>query len=133
MAVLSQVISGFISSLSVRSVLLSVLMVCMASYLCRQLRDSIRGKSRALIQGPPKRLIVGNTLELLSNLHRLNEYFVDLTKQYGRTFPLTLFGRPTTHVTSDPAVIEHVLKTNFLGYGKGLRFHSIFECLLGDG
>ncbi|CAA7391779.1 unnamed protein product [Spirodela intermedia] len=35
--------------------------------------------------------------------------------------------------TCDPAIVEHILSSNFHGYGKGWYFYETMEALLGDG
>eukprot|EP01134_Creolimax_fragrantissima_P003165 CFRG3165T1 len=123
------VLPGF----NLQRVLVWVLIICSVVLVTWRGFPGSSSVSRRKLRGPPTKPIIGNIAELLKNMHRLNDWFVDLSKIYGRTFALVLFGRPITFITSDPAVVEHVLKTNFTSYAKGHRFHSIFECLLGDG
>jgi cytochrome P450 len=50
-----------------------------------------------------------------------------------RTFSIKWFGEKRMHVTTDPACVEHVLKTAFTRYPKGERFNSTLADLLGGG
>ncbi|KAJ0098824.1 hypothetical protein Patl1_19999 [Pistacia atlantica] len=65
------------------------------------------------------------------NFPRLHDFTAGLARKY-KTYRLPLLFRNEIF-TSDPAVVEHILKTNFPNYGKGLYQYNILTDLLGDG
>ncbi|XAR54113.1 Abieta-7,13-dien-18-ol hydroxylase [Bertholletia excelsa] len=75
---------------------------------------------------------VGGTMfNQLLNFNRLHHYMTDLAEKY-RTYRLLTPFRNEIY-TSDPANVEHILKTYFDNYGKGWYNYSILTDLLGDG
>jgi cytochrome P450 len=50
-----------------------------------------------------------------------------------RTFSIKWFGERRMVITTDPACVEYVLKTNFDNYPKGNRFNTTLNDLLGNG
>ncbi|KAJ3118679.1 hypothetical protein HDU96_010009 [Phlyctochytrium bullatum] len=84
---------------------------------------------------PPPKPIMGNSWDILSDLDHRFDTFTNWFKQLGSTFtllPMSLTRSPVL-VTADPAIVEHILKTNFENYVKGERFHELLGPLLGDG
>ncbi|KAL1546457.1 cytochrome P450 704C1-like isoform X1 [Salvia divinorum] len=75
--------------------------------------------------------IAGTIFDQLLNFGRLHDYMTDLAARY-KTYRLLAPLRSEVY-TSDPANVEHILKTNFLNYAKGWHNHSILKDLLGDG
>lgn len=60
----------------------------------------------------------GTIFHLLLNFHRFHDYLTDLTRR-NLTFRI-LYPDNSEIYTSDPANVEHILKTNFANYGKVL-------------
>ncbi|KAI3449145.1 hypothetical protein Pfo_005810 [Paulownia fortunei] len=75
--------------------------------------------------------IGGTVFHQLMNFNRLHDYMTDLAGKY-KTYRLISPFRCEVY-TSDPANVEHMLKTNFQNYGKGWYNYSILKDLLGDG
>ncbi|KAK1430337.1 hypothetical protein QVD17_13000 [Tagetes erecta] len=75
--------------------------------------------------------IAGTVFNMLINFKRLHHYMTDIASKY-KTFRMIspLHGEI---FTTDPAVVEHILKTNFQNYGKGSYTHTWLEDFLGDG
>ncbi|VFQ75699.1 unnamed protein product [Cuscuta campestris] len=75
--------------------------------------------------------VAGTVFNQLRNFNRLHHYMTDLAGKY-KTYRLINLFRSEVY-TSDPANVEHVLKTNFDNYGKGCYNNTILRDLLGDG
>ncbi|XP_058746368.1 cytochrome P450 94A2-like [Vicia villosa] len=78
--------------------------------------------------------IFGSAFSLLANFHRRVQWTSDILQ----TIPSStfVFHRPLGSrqvFTAQPAVVQHILKTNFLCYGKGLTFYQSINDFLGDG
>ncbi|KAK6936365.1 Cytochrome P450 [Dillenia turbinata] len=73
----------------------------------------------------------GTVFHELLNFNRLHDYMTDLARQL-KTFRLLNVGHDEIY-TTDPAVVEYMLKTNFPNYGKGWYFYNMMTDLLGDG
>lgn len=56
-----------------------------------------------------------------------------LTFKYGKTFILQPLGLPPTIFTSDPLVMEHILKSKFENYIKGPLLMDVLREIFGDG
>eukprot|EP00927_Polykrikos_kofoidii_P036583 TRINITY_DN30883_c0_g2_i1.p1 TRINITY_DN30883_c0_g2~~TRINITY_DN30883_c0_g2_i1.p1 ORF type:complete len:564 (-),score=96.43 TRINITY_DN30883_c0_g2_i1:63-1685(-) len=65
--------------------------------------------------------------------HRHYDWLRDWHKLFGKTFVLSLPSHPWWVVTSDPANLEHILKTKFENYPKGIEMSSRLTELLGQG
>lgn len=86
---------------------------------------------------PPKGFkqypVVGHLPDFLHNRHR----FLDWTTEVLARSPnnTVVFRRPNANgvMTANPLVVEHMLKTNFENYPKGIRFLSILGDFLGQG
>ncbi|KAG6466194.1 hypothetical protein ZIOFF_076017 [Zingiber officinale] len=79
-------------------------------------------------QDPP---VVGTIFHQFLNFQRLHDYHTELARRHKNYRLLSPFGRQL--YTSDPAVVEYILKTNFSNYGKGsYNYENTLE-LLGDG
>ncbi|VAH05475.1 unnamed protein product [Triticum turgidum subsp. durum] len=102
---------------------LAVLAIC--SYLAVVLR---RGGVAGAKRYPPA---VGTVFHQVYHLRRLHDYYTDLFREH-MTFRLLSPGRGQIY-TSDPAVVEHILKTNFSNYGKGESNYENTSDLFGDG
>ncbi|CAK8571808.1 unnamed protein product [Lathyrus sativus] len=78
--------------------------------------------------------IFGSAFSLAANFHRRVQWISDILQ----TIPSSTFvlHRPFGSrqvFTAQPAVVQHILKTNFPCYGKGLTFYQSINDLLGDG
>lgn len=87
----------------------------------------------AVVRGGTKRYppAVGTVFHQVYHLRRLHDYYTSLFREH-RTFRLLAPGRRQIF-TSDPAVVEHILRTNFVNYGKGVSNYENMSDLLGDG
>ncbi|PVH37682.1 hypothetical protein PAHAL_5G057500 [Panicum hallii] len=92
---------------------------------CWYLAAARRGSRRY----PP---VAGTVFHKLYHFRRLHDYLADLSRRR-RTFRLLAPGRRRLVYTCDPAVVEHILRTNFASYGKGTFNHDSTRDLLGDG
>lgn len=70
----------------------------------------------------PKRYapVVGTVFHQLYHVRRLHDYHTDLFRQR-KTFQLLVPAGRRQIYTCDPAVVEHILRTNFANYGKVRR------------
>ncbi|XP_031258317.1 cytochrome P450 704C1-like [Pistacia vera] len=75
--------------------------------------------------------IATSPLNQVLNYYRLFDLMTDLSRKY-KTYRLSSFSRNEIF-TTDSAIVEYILKTNFPNYGKGLYAYNIFKDLLGDG
>lgn len=101
---------------------LAVLAIC--SYLAVVLGHGSAGAKRY----PPA---VGTVFHQVYHLRRLHDYYTDLFREHA-TFRLLAPGRRQIY-TSDTAVVEHILRTNFANYGKGASNYDKTSDLFGDG
>ncbi|KAI3959348.1 hypothetical protein MKW98_018938 [Papaver atlanticum] len=83
------------------------------------------------VKGPKSWPFIGVLIELLMNYHRMHDWLTDYFVE-SKTFKVPLPFITMTFI-SEPANVEHVLKTNFNNYPKGEAFHTYMEELLGDG
>jgi hypothetical protein len=77
----------------------------------------------AVVHGRTKRYppAAGTVFHQVYHLRRLHDYHTGLFRQH-KTFRLLAPGRRQIF-TSDPAVVEHILRTNFANYGKVHKLH----------
>ncbi|KAM0004276.1 putative abieta-7,13-dien-18-ol hydroxylase [Helianthus debilis subsp. tardiflorus] len=75
--------------------------------------------------------IGGTVFNMLINFKRLHHYMADLAAKY-KTFRMISPFRGEIY-TTDPVIVEYILKTNFQNYGKGMLVHTLLEDFLGDG
>ncbi|XP_066377575.1 cytochrome P450 704C1-like [Miscanthus floridulus] len=82
----------------------------------------------------PKRYapVVGTVFHQLYHVRRLHDYHTDLFRQR-KTFQLLVPAGRRQIYTCDPAVVEHILRTNFANYGKGTFNYENMADLLGEG
>ncbi|GJN19955.1 hypothetical protein PR202_gb07275 [Eleusine coracana subsp. coracana] len=76
--------------------------------------------------------VVGTVFHQLYYVRRLHDYHTDLSRKH-KTFQLLA---PASHrqiYTCNPAVVEHILRTNFANYGKGPFNYENMRDLFGDG
>lgn len=94
-------------------------------WMCRRRRNQI------ITPGPKSWPLLGSTLELTANFHRLFDWLTDYAMHFP-TFEAKYIGFRLLF-TVDPANVEYILKTNFSNYVKGPAAHEIQYDLLGDG
>lgn len=62
--------------------------------------------------------IGGSVSDQKNNLHRLQDFRIELARKY-KTYRFPGFlGSPSQVLTVDPVNVEYILKTNFKNYGK---------------
>lgn len=61
--------------------------------------------------------VVGTVFHQLYHVRRLHDYHTDLFRRH-KTFQLLAPAGRRQIYTCDPAVVEHILRTNFANYGK---------------
>ncbi|EER92037.1 hypothetical protein BDA96_01G343100 [Sorghum bicolor] len=76
--------------------------------------------------------VVGTVFHQLYHVRRLHDYHTDLFRQR-KTFQLLVPAGRRQIYTCDPAVVKHILRTNFANYGKGTFNYENTSDLLGDG
>ncbi|WVZ57450.1 hypothetical protein U9M48_007833 [Paspalum notatum var. saurae] len=76
--------------------------------------------------------VVGTVFHQLYHIRRLHDYHTDLFRDRKTFRLLSPAGRRQIY-TCDPAVVEHILRTNFANYGKGAFNYENMTDLLGDG
>ncbi|CAO3574463.1 unnamed protein product [Mortierella alpina] len=103
-------------------------------YILLKFRDNSIGTRRAPLPGPKGLPLIGNLLLFvrtpMSQISQLHDRFHE---KYGSTWTFTMTGLGRTIMVNDPAVLEHVLKTNFWAYEKGPVLRESMEDLLGNG
>ncbi|KAD3338348.1 hypothetical protein R6Q59_027005 [Mikania micrantha] len=111
--------------------MLEALLLC--SFILPLLFIFFRPKSDAKL--PPRSYpLIGNYHSIYANRHRLIEWTSDAVHNSPTltAFLRRPFGQNRV-ITGNPAVVEHILKSNFSTYQKGLNSHNILFDLLGDG
>ncbi|KAF8727896.1 hypothetical protein HU200_018464 [Digitaria exilis] len=76
--------------------------------------------------------VVGTVFHQMYHVRRLHDYHTDLFREH-KTFQLLAPAGRRQIYTCDPAVVEHILRTNFANYGKGPFNYENMTDLLGDG
>ncbi|OUZ99321.1 Cytochrome P450 [Macleaya cordata] len=97
-------------------------------FLC--FRWYLKLKNQVLVHWP----IVDMLPSLLQNLHRINDWCVDISNTYGgtRVERGPVMGRLNVLFTCDPRNIEYIYRTNFSNFPKGSEYKETFD-ILGDG
>lgn len=100
---------------------LALLAVCSYYLLVGRRRGGGGGKA-------PKRYapVVGTVFHQLYHVRRLHDYHTDLFRQR-KTFQLLVPAGRRQIYTCDPAVVEHILRTNFANYGKVRERHPLLR------
>ncbi|GLJ25952.1 hypothetical protein SUGI_0497490 [Cryptomeria japonica] len=75
--------------------------------------------------------LVGTMLSHVMNFERLHDYHTEQAERC-KTFRV-MYPTFSYVFTTDPINVEHILKTNFTNYVKGISNHEIMRDLLGDG
>ncbi|KAF7137910.1 hypothetical protein RHSIM_Rhsim07G0024300 [Rhododendron simsii] len=120
------------ASIDSLSTLVSIAAILVSSSILALL--SVKLLSTSKLQGKKKKKYhpVGSTVfHQLFHFNKLHDHMTDRASKY-KTFRLLGPFRNEVY-TSDPANVEHMLKTNFDNYGKGLHNYRILGDLLGDG
>ncbi|CAA7391770.1 unnamed protein product [Spirodela intermedia] len=76
--------------------------------------------------------VVGTNFQMLLHFRQQYDYATNLSRRH-RTFRILNSPFHSDVYTCDPAVVEHILRTNFQNYGKGTFNYGIMNDLLGDG
>ncbi|KAL9225951.1 hypothetical protein vseg_001821 [Gypsophila vaccaria] len=103
-----------------------IILICMGLSWVLIHRWAQRGKL-----GPKTWPIIGSAIEQLMNYDNMHDWLVEYfskTKTVVVAMPFTTY----TYI-AHPSNVEHVLKTNFTNYPKGVTYQSYMEVLLGDG
>mmetsp|Transcript_43301 Transcript_43301/g.92688 ORF Transcript_43301/g.92688 Transcript_43301/m.92688 type:complete len:501 (-) Transcript_43301:215-1717(-) len=79
--------------------------------------------------------LLGNMLQISGYVRDFayHEKMLEAHKKHGKTFVVLLPFTPPIVNTTDPKIVEHILKTNFDNYPKGEWFREMLEELLGQG
>ncbi|XP_072963443.1 cytochrome P450 704C1-like isoform X1 [Typha angustifolia] len=107
---------------------IALLLVCIITFGLILSRSRGRRRSRTRNRYPP---VAGTVFHQLYNVRRLHDYHTDLSRKH-KTFRLLAPFRHQIY-TTDPAVVEHILKANFSNYGKGEFNYVTTKDLFGDG
>ena len=93
-----------------------------------------RGKFFPYLRGPLELPIVGALLWLLQHRHDVLGALLATSRAYGfKTWTVKWLGEPRYVMTAEPRNLEHILKTRFDNYPKGVNFSSTLADLLGSG
>ncbi|KAL5224572.1 hypothetical protein ABZP36_011211 [Zizania latifolia] len=114
---------------SALAVVAAVAVVAMCSYLAVTRGGGGGGGRQKRRRRPP---VVGTVFHQLYHVRRLHDYHTALSREH-ETFRLLAPGRRGHIYTCDPAVVEHILKTNFSNYGKGPFNYENLSELFGEG
>ncbi|XP_050387864.1 cytochrome P450 704C1-like [Argentina anserina] len=77
--------------------------------------------------------VAGTVLHQLANRRTLHHYHTELACKHKTYRILDFFNFKYGVYTSDPANVEHILKTNFGNYGKGSYVYNLLTDIIGDG
>ncbi|KAK9707226.1 hypothetical protein RND81_07G181300 [Saponaria officinalis] len=100
--------------------------ICMGISWILMHRWAQRGKV-----GPKTWPIIGSALEQLMNYDNMHDWLVEYLSK-SKTVVVDMPFTTYTYI-AHPSNVEHVLKTNFANYPKGVTYQSYMEVLLGDG
>ena len=90
--------------------------------------------SKSNSKAPKSYPLVGSFFAILANQDRQLQWFSDiLLDSPSATFVLRRSYSKRQVFSGDPAVVQHILKSNFQNYGKGETFHSGLTDFLGHG
>ncbi|XP_059433415.1 cytochrome P450 94A1-like [Corylus avellana] len=98
-------------------------------------RASAHKKQSSTAVSPPRSYpIIGSFLAVVANRHRRIQWFTDILQVTpSATYVLHRSIGVRQVLTANPAVVQHILKTNFHSYAKGDYFHRTLKDLLGHG
>ncbi|KAJ7524956.1 hypothetical protein O6H91_17G029300 [Diphasiastrum complanatum] len=93
-------------------------------------RHPLYGRNRGGVVYP----LLGNFIDLFRNRHRFLDWATELMhKDASQTIRSARPGGMEFYVTANPDNIQHILRTKFENYPKGVYFQSVMEDLLGKG
>ncbi|KAJ7531583.1 hypothetical protein O6H91_14G073800 [Diphasiastrum complanatum] len=93
-------------------------------------RHPLYGRNRGCVVYP----LLGNFISFFRNRDRFLDWNTELMqKDASQTIRNALPGGMEFHVTANPDNIEHILRTKFENYPKGVYYQSVMEDLLGKG
>ena len=114
-------------------ILVSLLLFCVTliSFLFLATKNRSKTTTTSIPNSYP---IIGSVFPIAANFHRLIQWISDILQ----TIPSSTFvlHRPfgsCSVITANPAVVQHILKTNFPCYHKGPTFHQYLVEFLGSG
>ncbi|KAF9109132.1 hypothetical protein BGX27_007956 [Mortierella sp. AM989] len=97
-------------------------------------RTAIGTKPRYDLKGPRGLPLIGNLVFMaMSPLDQFNELLQRMHEEFGPTWTFSLPALGRVIQFTDPNILEHVLKTNFWAYEKGLLMQQTLSDLLGIG
>ncbi|BAT11747.1 cytochrome P450 704C1 [Oryza sativa Japonica Group] len=108
----------------------AVALVAFCSYYLAVTRATGDGEARRRRRRHPP--VVGTVFHQLYHVRRLHDYYTALCREHTTFRLLATPGRRNIY-TCDPAVVEHILRTNFPSYGKGPLNSEILNDLFGEG
>ncbi|MQL82153.1 hypothetical protein Taro_014638 [Colocasia esculenta] len=76
--------------------------------------------------------VVGTVLHQIRYFHKFYHYHTELSRHH-KSFRISTAPFHSDVYTSDPSVVEYMLRTNFHNYGKGMLNSEVMKDLLGDG
>ncbi|KAG5538520.1 hypothetical protein RHGRI_019185 [Rhododendron griersonianum] len=117
------------ASIDSLSTLISIAAILVSSSILALL--SVKLLSTSKLQGKKYHPVGGTIFHQLFHFNKLHHFMTDRASKY-KTYRLLSPFRNEIY-TTDPANVEHMLKTNFDNYGKGLHNYRILGDLLGDG
>jgi hypothetical protein len=104
----------------------AVALVAFCSYYLAVTRATGDGEARRRRRRHPP--VVGTVFHQLYNVRRIHDYHTALSREH-MTFRLLVPAGREQIYTCDPAVVEHILRTNFANYGK-VRSATLYYCML---
>ncbi|KAH7298396.1 hypothetical protein KP509_25G041300 [Ceratopteris richardii] len=110
--------------------LISTTLLGVLIYAC--LRVWAHRRAQHYSKDPKTWPILGSHLEASRNYDRLLDWTTSFFDEDHRTVKMTFLAR-RSYYTVDPANVEHILKTNFQNYPKGVESHRRLFDLLGNG
>ncbi|GJJ79247.1 hypothetical protein EMPS_11607 [Entomortierella parvispora] len=103
-------------------------------YLLLKYRDNAVGTRRTNLPGPKGLPFIGNFILMVRTpMSRISQLHDQYLEKYGPVWTFSMIGLGRSIMVNDPAVLEHVLKTNFWAYEKGPVLRETLEDLLGGG
>jgi hypothetical protein len=124
----------FIHNLLSKKILSKFVGAYLLIYIYKYRNTALGVKPRKDLKSPGSWPLIGDIIPMTllpkTQFSQLNEQF---HKDLGSVFTVTLpfLGRMIDF--TDPAILEHVLKTNFWAYEKGTSMHKAFFVLFGNG
>ncbi|KAK9671255.1 hypothetical protein RND81_12G017100 [Saponaria officinalis] len=130
-----EIILPSFSYLSLLLTTLTLILVSLLTYCVTYQHRSFKCRNQRADAGFKTVPIIGTLPYFLLNRHRFLEWTTAILSTHP-THTAVVFPRPgATHgvMTANPAVVEHILKSNFLNYPKGPRFITLLFDFLGNG